>query len=126
LSLLTFVGAGCAWPSAERQFLLDFFAACRAYDTTVMARMATAPCNPRTDGVVQALEIVGVDEQPPGTTRPARDVRIAASIRPFGGSPAEQALTVRLEEIDGRWMVTRITRLPASRTSPAASSVPPK
>jgi hypothetical protein len=126
LSLLTFLGAGCAWPSPERQFLLDFFAACRAYDTTILARMATVPCNPRTDGVVQAFEIVGVDEEPAGVTRQARDVRIAAWIRPFGGSPAEQSLTVRLEEIGGRWMVTRITPLPASRTSPAASSAPPR
>ena len=45
----------------EQQLLLDFFQACRVYDTTVLARLTTVPCNPRTDGIVQEFDVVRVD-----------------------------------------------------------------
>ena len=118
------VAAACVWPSPERQLLLDFFHACRIYDTTVLARLATAACNPRTDGVVQDFEIVNV-EHVGGGSEVARVVTLDARVRPLGGSPAPQRLAVRLQQVDGRWMVAAITPLPASRTSPAASSALP-
>ena len=119
-------GTACAWPSPERQLLLDFFQACQVYDTTVLARLATAPCNPRVDGVVQDFEIMSVRNADSWTGAPARDVTIDARVRPLGGSPAPQMLSVRLSEVEGRWMVAGVTPLPASQTSPAASSAPPK
>jgi hypothetical protein len=125
LIVLLFGGA-CAWPSPERQLLLDFFHACQVYDTTVLARLATAPCNPRTDGVVQNFEIVGVTDAESWTGAPVKDVILDARVRPLGGSPAPQMLSVRLNEVQGRWMVFAVTPLPASQTSPAASSARPK
>jgi hypothetical protein len=116
--------AACAWPSPERQLLLDYFHACRVYDTTVLARLATAPCNPQTDGVVQDFDIVSVEQVSSGPGA-VRVVTLDARVRPLGGSPAPQRLTARLQQMDGRWVVAAITPLPASRTSPAASSALP-
>ena len=65
--------AACAWPSPERQLLLDFFQACRVYDTTVLARLATVTFNPRTDGIVQDFDIVSVEDVGDGSAA-ARDV----------------------------------------------------
>ena len=107
------LGAACAWPSPERQLLLNFFQACRVYDTTVLARMATASCNPQTDGVVQDFDIVSVEyRRAPAAARPARDVTIRARVRPLGGPVAERTIAVTLEQIDRRWMVTSVTPLP--------------
>ena len=117
--------AACAWPSPDRQLLLDFFQACRLYDTTVLARLATTSCNPATDGIVQAFDIVGAEEAGTATGARARNVTLDAGVRPPGGSPMRQRMIVKLEEVEGRWMVTAVTRLPASRTSPAASSALP-
>jgi hypothetical protein len=126
LSAALAVGA-CAWPSPERQLLLNFFQACRIYDTTVLARMATASCNPRTDGVVQDFDIVSVEHRGvPAAARPARDVTIRARVRPLGGPVAERMIAVTLEQIEGRWMVTTVTPPRASQTSPAASSDRPR
>jgi len=115
----------CAWPSPDRQLLLDFFQACRVYDTTVLARLATAQCNPNTDGVVQDFEIAGAEEVAGAGGVPARELTLDTHLRPPGGAAAPQRLMVRLEQVDGRWMVSAVTRLPASQTSPAGSSVPP-
>jgi len=98
------LGAGCAWPSPERQLLLDFFQACRVYDTTVLARLGTAPCNPQADGVVQDFELIDVDDASDG----AKIVTIDAHVRPLGSSPAPQRLRVRLEQVDRRWIVANI------------------
>lgn len=114
----------CAWPSPERQLLLNFFQACRVYDTTVLARMATASCNPQTDGVVQDFDIVSVEDR--RASWPTRDVTIKARVRPLGGTVAERTMAVTLEQIDGRWMVTTVTPPRASQTSPAASSALPR
>ena len=119
-------GAACVWPLPERQLLLNFFQACRIYDTTVLARLATASCNPRTDGVVQDFEIVSVRDVDRGAGGPAREVTIDARVRPLGGSPAARRMTVTLVQVEGRWMVAGVTPLRASRTSPAASSALPK
>jgi hypothetical protein len=116
------IGIGCAWPSPERQLLLDFFHACRLYDTTVLARLSTAACNPRTDGVVQDFDIVNVEKMAGDA---ARVVTLDARVRPLGGVAVRQRLTARLQQVDGRWTVAAITLLPASRTSPAASSALP-
>lgn len=127
LSAALALGAACAWPSPERQLLLNFFQACRIYDTTVLARMATASCNPQTDGVVQDFDMVSVeDRRAPAAARPTRDVTIRARVRPLGGPVAERTIVVTLEQIDGRWMVTAVTPPRASQTSPAASSARPR
>jgi len=120
------LGAACAWPSPERQLLLDFFQACQVYDTTVLARLATVSCNPRVDGVVQDFEIVSVRDADSRTGAPAKEVIIDARVRPPASPPAPQMLSVKLYEVEGRWMVAGVTPLPASQTSPAASSAPPK
>jgi hypothetical protein len=127
LSAALVLGAACAWPSPERQLLLNFFQACRVYDTTVLARMATASCNPHTDGVVQDFDMVSVENRrAPAPARPARDVTIRARVRPLGGPVAERMIAVTLEQIDNRWLVTSVTPLPTSQTSPAASSALPR
>jgi hypothetical protein len=112
--------AACVWPSAERQLLLDFFQACRVYDTTVLARLSTIACNPKTDGIVQGFDIVQIDR-----AADARKMTIRARVRSFGGQLSEQHINVALERRDGRWMVTGLTPPRASQTSPAASSVRP-
>jgi hypothetical protein len=114
--------AACAWPSPDRQLLLDFFQACRVYDTSVLARLATASCNPAADGIVQDFEIVTVEEAGSTSGARARAITLDAGVRPLGGSPVRRRLTVRLEQVEGRWMVAEVTRLPASRTLPATSS----
>ena len=121
------LGAACAWPSPERQLLLNFFQACRVYDTTVLARMATASCNPHTDGVVQDFDMVSVENRlAPAPARPIREVTIRARVRPLGGPAVERTIAVTLEQIEGRWLVTALTPLRASQTLPAASSARPR
>src|ERR1044071_2927867 len=90
----------CAWPSADRQLLLDFFEACRLYDTTVLARLATTTCNPTTDGVVQDFAIVNAEDVGEVNGGRAREVTLNARVRPLGGSPAPQMLTVRLQQVE--------------------------
>jgi hypothetical protein len=109
------LGTACVVPSPERQLLQNFFAACQVYDTTAMARLGTAACNPRADGVVEQFEVL---------SRTGDEVVIAARVRPLGGSAASQSLRVRLARQDGRLVVAGITRLPASQTLPATSSAP--
>ena len=110
-------GSACVVPSAERQLLMNFFAACEIYDTVAMARVATAACNPRTDGVVESFDIV---------ERSDTEVTIAARVRPLGDEPQDRMLRIGLaRNREGRLVVNGITRLPASRTSPAASSALP-
>jgi hypothetical protein len=115
------VAGGCTWPSPERQLLLDYFQACRLYDLTVLERLSTVPCNPKTDGVVQGFEVRSVEQLTPGS----RKVSIQAAVRMFDGSSLDRAMTITLAEQRGIWMVTNITPPPASQTSPAASSAPP-
>jgi hypothetical protein len=117
LVLALLAGAACAVPSPERQVLQSFFAACEVYDITAMARFGEASCNPRTDGVVESFEIAD-----------RRDgvVTIAAQVRRLEGGLQDEVLRIELAEGERGPMVRAITRLPASRTSPAASSAPPK
>ena len=109
--------AACVVPSAERQLLMNFFAACEVYDTVAMARFGTAACNPRTDGVVESFDIVESADT---------EVTIAARVRPLGDQPRDRMLRIGLaRNAEGRLVVSAITPLPASRTSPAAFSAPP-
>ena len=117
----TLLTTACVWPSAERQLLLDFFQACRVYDTALLARLATVSCNPRTDGIVQDFEILKIDH-----ASGARNVTIRAVVRSFDGRVSEETVAVAMAQQDGRWMVTGLTPPPASQTSPAASSDPPR
>ena len=81
IALYAALTTACVWPSPERQLLLDFFQACRVYDTTVLARLATVSCNPKTDGVVQEFEVVSVDRAPD-----ARNVTIRARVPVVAGA----------------------------------------
>jgi hypothetical protein len=100
--------------------MLEFFEACRIYDTTVLAKLGTAPCNPKTDGVVQGFEITRIDRAPD-----ARRLMIRAQIRSLEGQVSERTIAVALAREDGRWKVSGLRPLPASQTSPEASSVRP-
>jgi hypothetical protein len=120
-SFFLVVLAACVWSSPERQFLIDFFQACRVYDTTVLARLSTVPCNPKTDGIVQEFELVTVERNGDA----ARKVTIRARVRSWNGGVSDETMTVGLERRDGRWVVTSLTPPRASQTSPAVSSVPP-
>ena len=127
LVLIPALSAACAWPSPERQLLIDFFQACRVYDRAVLARLATVPCNPRTDGVIQDFDIVSVgQERAANDASEGRDVTIRARVRSFDGPTVQQVMTLSLERRDGRWLVAGIIRPPASQTSPAASSGRPR
>ena len=127
LLLPLFSIAACVWPSAERRLLVDYFYACQIYDTTVLARLSTVPCNHTVDGVVEDFEIVSVeDAEGPKRAASARQVTIRATVRSFDErSMGERTLAVRLERRDGRWMVTGLTPPPASQTLPEASSALP-
>ena len=115
--LALLAGTACIVPSAERKLLMSFFAACEIYDTVAMARFGPAACNPRTDGVVEDFDIVESDGD---------SVTITARVRALEGGLEDRTLRIGLSRDDeGRLGVSAITRLPASRTSPAASSAPP-
>ena len=83
----------------------------------MLAKLATVSCNPQTDGVVQRIDMLAVDRQPD-----VRRARIRTLVQLGGGRSSEQDLDVSIELRDGRWMVTALTPLRASQTSPAASS----
>jgi hypothetical protein len=121
LYAFAFSTIACVWPSPERQLLLDFFQACRVYDTTVLARMATTACSPATLGVVDGFEMVRVVNE--GNRK---EVTIDARLHTLAGEGREGPFVVELEDVDGRWLVTNLTPPPASQTSPATSSAPPK
>jgi hypothetical protein len=115
------LGGACAWPSPERQLLLDFFQACRVYDRTQLAKLATASCNPKTDGVVQDFDIVSIERRE--AAWPVREVTITAHVRPLDGEVTERRLVVTLEQMDRRWMVTAWTR---PGRGPSAEERPPR
>ena len=123
---LALVSGACVWPSSERQLLLDFFQACRVYDTTVMARMATAPCDPKRFGVVEDFQIENVRHDRTTAGYPQEEVALRARIRSFDGDIRERPVVATLEQVDDRWIITALTQPPASQTSREASSVPPK
>jgi hypothetical protein len=100
----------CGSASPERQLLEQFFRASRQHDTTALARVATVSLNPRTDGTVEWFEILEISAD--------RRVTVQAQLRTPAGRLEQRTLELRLERRDGRWMVTGLTRLPASRTSP--------
>jgi hypothetical protein len=121
LYAVAFSTTACVWPLPERQLLIDFFQACRLNDTTVLARMATTACSPATFGVVDGFELVRVSND--GSRK---SVRIDARLHSLAGTRREGTIDVELEDIDGRWIVTKLTPPPASQISPATSSAPPK
>lgn len=92
----------CGVLSAEEQLLTDFFEASRLYDTAVMARLSAVPLNPRTDGIVDAFDIVHVDEADDGRTR----VTVNARVRRFDGQVGSRQLVFSLVRQDGRWFIT--------------------
>jgi hypothetical protein len=120
--------AGCGPTPAEQQILTSFFRASRLRDRTVLADIAAVTFEPRADGVVQRFEVVdfGEERRLDGGAA-AKEVTIDAEVR----TPANQVVARRLvvamqrRPEERRWFITGITPPPASRTSPAASSVPP-
>ena len=91
----------CGVLPPEEQLLRDFFEAARVYDTTVMARLSAVPMNPRTDGIVDAFTIRGVDR---GEDQRER-VTIAANIRGFDGRSRSRDLVFTVTRRDGRWFI---------------------
>jgi hypothetical protein len=120
--------AGCGVPSSDEQVLLRFFRASRLYDVAAIEKVALVAFNPVTDGIVQDFVVAGVK-----ASEATREVTIDAQVRRAAGVVAgfsrpltvTERLVVTMERRDGRWLITGITRPPASQTSPAASSAPP-
>ena len=87
--------------SPEEQLLTDFFEASRVYDVSVMSRLSALPLNPKTDGIVDALEIERVDRADDGSER----VIVAAQVRSFAGQVTSRQLLFMLTRRDGRWFI---------------------
>jgi hypothetical protein len=66
-----------------------------------MARLSAVPMNPRSDGIVDAFQITGVDRADDESER----VRIAADIRTFDGRRTARDLVFRVSHRDGRWFI---------------------
>jgi len=118
--------AACSRYAQERQSLIDFFAAARLRDTTLLSNMGTATFEPRTDGIVQQFDITSVYALPArmknGQAIEEKHVSISAQVRLPDGEIRPETMDVTFERpVGGRWT---ITQLRASRTSPATSSAP--
>ena len=94
-------GTACGVLSPEEQLLTDFFEASRVYDTAVMARLSAVPLNPRTDGIVDAFEIRGVDRSGNQMER----VTVSANVRAFDGRVRSRQFVFTVARRDGRWFI---------------------
>ena len=111
--------AACGVLTLEEQLLRRFFEASRLYDMAAVEKVATVVFNPVSDGIVQDFRVAGVVES--GDRRVAAvDVRVRRR-----QVITEERLQVTIERRAGRWLITGVTRPPASQTAPAASSAPP-
>ena len=110
--------AACRVFSVEEQLLTRFFEAGRFYDRIAMDKVATVEWNPASAGIVRAFEVTGVTR----VSDSRREATVAADLQLPDGSRTRRDYAAVIEQRDGRWL---ITQLRASRTSPAASSVPP-
>ena len=93
--------AGCGVLSPEEQLLTDYFEASRVHDTSVIARLAARPFNPRANGVVDAFEIERVDRAEGGREQ----VTVTALVRQFDGQVLSRRLVFTMTSQDGRWFV---------------------
>jgi len=92
---------GCGVLSPEEQLLTDFFEAARVYDTSVMGRLSAIPMNPRTDGIVDAFTIRGVDRADDQRER----VTVSANVRMFDGRSQTREIVFTVSHRDGRWFI---------------------
>jgi hypothetical protein len=111
--------AACGVLTTEEQLLQRFFEASRLYDSAALEKVSTVVFHPVTDGIVQDFAVTGVDG-----TDALRTVTLTAQVRTADGRVTPQTLVATLERRE-RWVIIAITRPPASRTSPGASSAPP-
>ena len=94
-------GTACGVLSPEEQLLTDFFEASRVYDTAVLARLSAVPLNPRTDGIVDAFDISGVDRSDNQMER----VTVSANVRAFDGRVRSRRFVFTVTHRDGRWFI---------------------
>jgi hypothetical protein len=93
--------------SPEEQMLNRYFEASRLYDTTVVARIAAEPFNPRRDGIVEQFEVQQIERQ-----GDAQRVIVAAAVRQPDGRVAPRTLHVTMARRDGRLFITQVEPAP--------------
>jgi hypothetical protein len=118
-ALWVLAALGCS-ASTEEQTLLQFFVAARTLDTTVIRKYATIGFNPQTDGIVQTFTVMAMGPE----RENQKDVTIDAVVLLPTGDTARRTMVATFGKIDGRWLVTGLRQIPASRTSREASSAP--
>lgn len=102
---------GCAFPQ-ERAILDQFFSASRLRDTTALAALSTVIFEPLQDGIVTTFEIqsvaAGMGESSSGDrpTALTKTVTLTAPVRLPDGTVVEKTLTVTLQQLGDRWIVT--------------------
>ena len=100
--------AACGWTPADEQVLVKFFERSRAYDTTLLAPIATVAFDPRVEGVVDRFEILDRRDQSLDGGRLSREARLRAQVSSPAGERSERQLLVTLERAaDGAWTVAR-------------------
>ena len=87
--------------SPEEQLLTDFFEASRVYDTSVMARLSSVPLNPRTEGIVDAFDVLHVDRDDADNER----VTVNARVRRFDGQISSRQFVFAMTRRDGRLFI---------------------
>lgn len=104
--------------SAEEQTLLRFFVAAPTLDSTVIGKYATIGFNPRTEGIVQTFTVSAIGAE----SKDRKDVTIEAIVLQPDGSTSRRTMVATFGRISGRWLITGLRQIPASRTSREASS----
>ena len=66
-----------------------------------MARLSAVPLNPRTDGIVDAFDVSGVDRSDNQMER----VTVAAHVRAFDGRVRPRTFVFTVARRDGRWFI---------------------
>ena len=103
IALALLVAAACRVAPPEEVLLRQFFEQSRIRDKTTLANIATVIFEPTRDGVVQAFEISDI-----ATSGSTKQVAIDAQVRSLDGLTTRKPLTVTMERLDGRWLITRI------------------
>lgn len=66
-----------------------------------MARLSAVPLNPRTDGIVDAFDISGVDRSDNQVER----VTVSANVRAFDGRVRSRQFVFTMTRRDGHWFI---------------------
>ena len=93
-------------PSVEEQLLSDFFSAARLGDRTMVARVSLVDLDPRTDGIVEAFDVVRAEAD--GGNADRRILTVDARVRRLDGATEPRTMSIALQRgTDGRWRVAR-------------------